>query len=41
MQLMALSDDQEKLVIWEDRKPVEYTVADLVKIALEQISSTE
>ncbi|MCK5070115.1 MAG: HEAT repeat domain-containing protein [Desulfocapsa sp.] len=40
-QLMELSDDQEKLVIWEDRKPVEYTVADLVKIALEQISSTE
>lgn len=40
-QLMALSDDQETLVIWEDKKPVEYTVAELVKIALKQIGSTE
>jgi len=38
MQLMELSDDQEKLIIWEDKKPVEYTVAELVQVALKQIS---
>jgi len=38
LQLMELSDDQEKLVIWENRKPVEYTIAELVTVALKQIS---
>lgn len=38
LQLMELSDDQEKLLIWENRKPVEYTIADLVTVALKQIS---
>ena len=40
-QLMELSDDQEKLVIWEKGKSIEYTVADLVQVALEQINPTE
>jgi hypothetical protein len=38
MQLMELSDDQETLIIWENRKPVEHTVSELVHVALKQIS---
>ncbi len=40
-QLMALSDDQETLVIWEKGKSIEYTVSDLVLVALEQINPSE
>ncbi len=38
MQLMELSDDQEILVTWENGKAVEYTVSELVEVALKQIS---
>ncbi len=38
MQLMELSDDQAKLIIWDQGKPEEHRVSDLVKVALEQIS---
>ncbi len=38
MQLMELSNDQEKLIIWEEKNPVEYTIAELVQVALKQIS---
>lgn len=41
MQLMELSNDQETLVIWEDGVAVTYTVSDLVKVALGQISSAD
>ena len=41
MQLMELSNDTETLIIWEDRKPVEHTVAELVQVALKQISEGE
>ncbi|HID71036.1 MAG TPA: PBS lyase [Desulfobacterales bacterium] len=38
MQLMGLGSDQETLVIWEKGKAIEYTVSDLVNVALAQIS---
>lgn len=38
MQLMGLSNDQETLQIWENGQPIEYTVSDLVQVALQQIS---
>ena len=38
MQLMELTDDQETLIIWEDGKPVEHSVSELVRVALKQIS---
>ena len=38
MQLMELGSDQATLVIWEKGKAVEYTVSDLVQVALKQIS---
>lgn len=38
MQLMGLSDDHAKLIIWDQGKPEEHHVSDLVKVALEQIS---
>ena len=41
MQLMELSNDQEKLIIWEDGKPQQYTVAELVQVALKQINPSE
>jgi hypothetical protein len=41
MQLMELSDDQESLVIWEGGDAVEFTVSELVKVALSQISSSD
>lgn len=37
LQLMELGSDQERLIIWEDRSPVEYTIAELVQVALQQI----
>ncbi|MBU0946381.1 MAG: PBS lyase [Proteobacteria bacterium] len=37
MQLMELSDDHATLIIWEQGKPEEHRVSDLVKVALEQI----
>jgi hypothetical protein len=40
MQLMELSDDHATLVIWEQGKPEEHRVSDLVKVALEQIRSS-
>ncbi|HIQ37499.1 MAG TPA: PBS lyase [Desulfocapsa sulfexigens] len=38
MQLLELSDDNETLIIWEAGKPVEYTVSQLVQVALGQIN---
>lgn len=38
MQLIELSNDQAPLIIWENREPVEYTVSQLVQVALKQIS---
>ena len=40
-QLMELTDDQETLVIWEKGKAIEYTVSDLVQVALGQVNSAE
>ncbi len=39
MQLMALSDDNEKLIIWNAGKAEEHTVSELVKEALTNISN--
>lgn len=41
MQLMELSNDHKKLVIWEQGQPVEETVSGLVKVALHQIDQGE
>ena len=41
MQLKELSDDDEKLIIWEQGTAKEYTVSELVKTALAQISEGE
>jgi hypothetical protein len=39
MQLLERSNDNEKLIIWEAGKPTEYTVSELVQVALEQINA--
>lgn len=39
MQLMALSDDHASLIIWEQGRPEEHRVSDLVSVALEQIKT--
>ena len=41
MQLMELSDDHETLIIWNEGKPEEHTVSELVKVALGQIREGE
>ncbi len=41
MQLMELSDDQAELLIWNKGKTEKYTVSELVKVALGQISGSE
>ena len=39
MQLLERSNDNETLIIWEAGKPTEYTVSELVQVALEQINA--
>lgn len=39
MQLFELSSDNEKLTLWEAGKPKEYTVSELVQVALGQIKA--
>ncbi len=41
MQLMELSDDHETLIIWNEGRPEEHTVSELVKVALGQIREGE